>query len=160
MGEEGAKVTGIRAVGPSATESLGSLDSAPDRHRRLPTRLYLQAKILLLPCSTRLHRASSRLSFGANAVVFGSNAVTTPMIIDQTFYVLSLQEISVGGKTIDVGSSVSPLADNDNIIIDLGTTLTLLDDGVRDQWVGAGVVRPGEPPLGQRSFGRALSSVL
>lgn len=64
-------------------------------------------------------QSSSKLIFGSDGVVTGSSMVTTPMSIDQSFYTLSLEEISVAG-----GGSVS--VNNGNIIIDSGTTLTLL----------------------------------
>ncbi|XP_020573795.1 aspartic proteinase CDR1-like [Phalaenopsis equestris] len=81
--------------------------------------------------------AKSRLNFGSNAVVpVGSNgAVTTPLLpgYPDTFYFLSLEKISVAGAgAVDVKPASSMNAKpNDvqgNIIIDSGTTLTLIDD--------------------------------
>ncbi|PKU82654.1 Aspartic proteinase CDR1 [Dendrobium catenatum] len=71
-----------------------------------------------MPSSTQTS-ANSQLNFGSNAVVSSSNAVTTPLISGSpdTFYFLNLEHISVAGKTVQ-----------GNIIIDSGTTLTLIDD--------------------------------
>ncbi|KAI0522785.1 hypothetical protein KFK09_005170 [Dendrobium nobile] len=83
-----------------------------------------------LPSSTETS-ATSQLNFGSNAVISGSNAITTPLISGSpdTFYFLSLEHISVAGKTVTVGK---PMQAKDsaqgNIIIDSGTTLTLIDD--------------------------------
>ncbi|KAI0499727.1 hypothetical protein KFK09_017935 [Dendrobium nobile] len=83
--------------------------------------------------------ATSRLNFGSNAdFPGGSNgAVTTPLIpgYPDTFYFLSLEQISVSGQAGAV--NVKPAASTNakkakdfggNIIIDSGTTLTLIDD--------------------------------
>ncbi|PKA50112.1 Aspartic proteinase CDR1 [Apostasia shenzhenica] len=75
--------------------------------------------------------ATSKLNFGSNAVVSGSNAVTTPLIpgFPDTFYYLNLEQISVAGQAVAVGKSSDKLAVAEgNIIIDSGTTLTLIDD--------------------------------
>ncbi|KAI0522784.1 hypothetical protein KFK09_005169 [Dendrobium nobile] len=83
-----------------------------------------------LPLSTETS-ATSKLNFGSNAIISGSNTITTPLISGSpnTFYFLSLENISVAGKIIAVGK---PTQANEsaqgNIIIDSGTTLTLLDD--------------------------------
>ncbi|CAA0808871.1 Eukaryotic aspartyl protease family protein [Striga hermonthica] len=72
-------------------------------------------------------RSSSRLSFGADAEVRGPRAVQTPLVrqgID-TFYYLTMLGISVGSRRLafNEGSSSS---NGGNIIIDSGTTVTLL----------------------------------
>ena len=66
--------------------------------------------------------SSSLLNFGDQADVVGPDAVTTPLVpgLIETFYTLSLEEISVGNDK--VGSGVG------DIIIDSGTTLTILDN--------------------------------
>ncbi|KAK3430229.1 hypothetical protein EUGRSUZ_E01756, partial [Eucalyptus grandis] len=72
---------------------------------------------------------TSKLNFGANAGVTGDGAVTTPLIQKdpKTFYYLSLEAVSVGETKIDFPSDgSSPSVDEGNIIIDSGTTLTLL----------------------------------
>ncbi|KAF8028761.1 hypothetical protein BT93_E1422 [Corymbia citriodora subsp. variegata] len=82
-------------------------------------------------------KKTSKLNFGANAGVGGSGAVSTPLIqrADQkTFYYLYLEAVSVGKTKIDFpsdGSSGSP--DEGNIIIDSGTTLTLLPEDFYSQ---------------------------
>ncbi|KAG0452786.1 hypothetical protein HPP92_025450 [Vanilla planifolia] len=73
---------------------------------------------------------TSKLNFGSNAVVTGSDAVTTPLISGSpdTFYYLNLEKISVGGQG-SVALNPAALANGQgNIIIDSGTTLTILDD--------------------------------
>ncbi|PKA50113.1 Aspartic proteinase CDR1 [Apostasia shenzhenica] len=75
--------------------------------------------------------ATSKLNFGSHAVVSGTNAVTTPLItsIPDTFYFLNLEQVSVAGQAIAVEKSSDKLAvEEGNIIIDSGTTLTLIDD--------------------------------
>ncbi|KAK7323950.1 hypothetical protein VNO77_27453 [Canavalia gladiata] len=75
----------------------------------------------LLPTSN----SSSKLNFGENAIVAGPGVVSTPILSGpDTFYYLTLEAMSVGPKRIElVGSSK---AQKGNIIIDSGTTLTLL----------------------------------
>ncbi|XP_048132138.1 aspartic proteinase CDR1-like [Rhodamnia argentea] len=71
---------------------------------------------------------SSKLNFGANAVVAGSGVVSTPLIQGEqkTFYYLTLEAVSVGKTRIDFPSEGPSATDGGNIIIDSGTTLTLL----------------------------------
>ncbi|KAE8687331.1 putative aspartic protease [Hibiscus syriacus] len=70
---------------------------------------------------------STKLNFGSNAVVSGAGVVSTPLVksTPDTFYYLTLEAISVGTKRIDFTGS-SPGSGEGNIIIDSGTTLTLL----------------------------------
>ncbi|KAI0522783.1 hypothetical protein KFK09_005168 [Dendrobium nobile] len=83
-----------------------------------------------LPSSTEAS-TTSKLNFGSNAVVSGSNVITTPLISGSpnTFYFLHLENISVAGKIVSIGK---PMQTNEsaqgNIIIDSGTTLTIIDD--------------------------------
>ncbi|KAG0473278.1 hypothetical protein HPP92_015135 [Vanilla planifolia] len=77
--------------------------------------------------------ATSRLEFGSSASVPGPNAVTTPLIpgFPDTFYFLSLEEISVSGQgavAVKKTGLARDAAELGNIIIDSGTTLTLIDD--------------------------------
>ncbi|KAK8565027.1 hypothetical protein V6N13_020152 [Hibiscus sabdariffa] len=70
---------------------------------------------------------SSKMNFGSNAVVSGPGVVSTPLVkkSPDTFYYLTLEAISVGTKRIEfTGSSTGSV--EGNIIIDSGTTLTLL----------------------------------
>ncbi|KAI3418632.1 uncharacterized protein J3R85_013578 [Psidium guajava] len=72
---------------------------------------------------------SSKLNFGANAVVAGTGVVSTPLIQKEqkTFYYLTLEAVSVGNTRIEFTSEdPSSSDDGGNIIIDSGTTLTLL----------------------------------
>ncbi|KAG0459686.1 hypothetical protein HPP92_022814 [Vanilla planifolia] len=72
--------------------------------------------------------ATSKLNFGSSAVVSGSNAVSTPLIsgMPNTFYFLDLDQIDVAGKSVSVGNTGS--SGQGNIIIDSGTTLTMIDE--------------------------------
>ncbi|KAG7990604.1 hypothetical protein I3843_02G033300 [Carya illinoinensis] len=69
---------------------------------------------------------SSRMSFGSDAIVSGPEVVSTPLVTKNpdNFYVLTLEAMSVGNKRLELGNS-SPFIEG-NIIIDSGTTLTLL----------------------------------
>ena len=78
----------------------------------------------------------SKLSFGDAAVVSGSGTVSTPIIQQQNqiFYFLTLDSLNVGDSVVPFGaassSSSSETGAEGNIIIDSGTTLTLLPDNV------------------------------
>lgn len=74
---------------------------------------------------------TSKLNFGGAAVVSGKGTVSTPIVPssnDKVFYHLTLEAFSVGKKRIEFGGSSS--YGEGNIIIDSGTTLTLLPDDV------------------------------
>ncbi|KAI6706379.1 hypothetical protein NL676_009341 [Syzygium grande] len=77
-------------------------------------------------------KISSKLNFGDSAVVAGSGVVSTPLIQKdpKTFYYLTLEAVSVGKTRIEFpsGDSIASV-DEGNIIIDSGTTLTLLPQG-------------------------------
>ncbi|KAL1546445.1 aspartic proteinase CDR1-like [Salvia divinorum] len=83
-------------------------------------------------CLTLLNaNVSSKISFGSNAVVAGPDVVSTPLVkkAPDTFYYLTLEGISVGEKRTDLASSkagIRPAVEEGNIIIDSGTTLTLV----------------------------------
>ncbi|KAE8667535.1 Aspartic proteinase CDR1 [Hibiscus syriacus] len=70
---------------------------------------------------------SSRLNFGSSAVVSGPGVVSTPLVkkSPDTFYYITLEAISVGTKRIEFTGSPTGSGEG-NIIIDSGTTLTLL----------------------------------
>ncbi|CAN1233694.1 Probable aspartic protease At2g35615 [Linum perenne] len=105
-------------------------------------------------------KLTSTMSFGENAVVSG---VSTPLISDPTkptFYFLNLEGVSVGEKRIpfQVGSSSFGSSDGKgNIIIDSGTTLTILpavlvsqlSEAVESQIVGG---KKAEDPQGDLSL--------
>ncbi|XP_057502698.1 aspartic proteinase CDR1-like [Actinidia eriantha] len=78
---------------------------------------------------------TSKINFGDNAVVSGSGVVSTPIVPNDisTFYYLTLESITVGKKTLKYetkmkysSSDNAAAAQEGNIIIDSGTTLTLL----------------------------------
>ncbi|KAG8391369.1 hypothetical protein BUALT_Bualt01G0180600 [Buddleja alternifolia] len=72
---------------------------------------------------------SSKLKFGANAVVSGKGVVSTPLVSKkpETFYYLTLIGISVGKQRLEFNYLGDSKANQEgNIIIDSGTTLTLL----------------------------------
>ncbi|EOA18333.1 hypothetical protein CARUB_v10006851mg [Capsella rubella] len=80
----------------------------------------------LVPLTSETDR-TSKLNFGTNAEVSGTGVVSTPLISKspETFYYLTLESISVGSKKIPFPVSESGTTEG-NIIIDSGTTLTLL----------------------------------
>ncbi|KAM7520277.1 hypothetical protein LguiB_019239 [Lonicera macranthoides] len=74
---------------------------------------------------------TSKINFGSNAVVSGSGVVSTPLIAKSpsTYYYLNLEKITVGNETLEVKASSNARKQGDsegNIIIDSGTTLTVL----------------------------------
>ncbi|KDP39593.1 hypothetical protein JCGZ_02613 [Jatropha curcas] len=70
---------------------------------------------------------SSKINFGQNGVVSGQGVVSTPLVSKNpdTFYFLTLEAISVGNKRIEFEGSSFGTTEG-NIIIDSGTTLTLV----------------------------------
>ncbi|XP_020207866.1 aspartic proteinase CDR1 [Cajanus cajan] len=67
--------------------------------------------------------STSKLIFGEDAIIKGDGVVSTPLITkpsSPTFYFLNLESIVVGQKKVQTGDT------DGNIIIDSGTTLTLL----------------------------------
>ncbi|KOM49250.1 hypothetical protein LR48_Vigan08g007700 [Vigna angularis] len=85
-------------------------------------------------------KASSRLNFGDAAVVQGRGTVSTPLFSkpQQVFYYLTLQGFSVGNNRREIGSSLSIFGGEGNMVIDSGTTLTLLPDDVY-KWLESAV---------------------
>ncbi|XP_041001405.1 aspartic proteinase CDR1-like [Juglans microcarpa x Juglans regia] len=83
---------------------------------------------------------SSRMSFGSDAIVSGPEVVSTPLVSKNpdTFYFLTLEAMSVGNKRLELGYS-SPFGNTKegNIIIDSGTTLTVLPAGFYTQFESA-----------------------
>ncbi|KAJ9185678.1 hypothetical protein P3X46_005278 [Hevea brasiliensis] len=72
---------------------------------------------------------SSKLNFGSNGVVSGAGVQSTPLTrkSPDTFYFLTLEAISVGNKRIKFSGSTFGTTKG-NIIIDSGTTLTLVPE--------------------------------
>jgi hypothetical protein len=81
----------------------------------------------LLPYSDESN-GTSKLNFGEAAVVSGDGVVSTPLVKNDppVFYYLTLEAFSVGNKRVEFGGSSEGGGDEGNIIIDSGTTLTLL----------------------------------
>ncbi|KAL5062259.1 hypothetical protein RYX36_023996 [Vicia faba] len=73
--------------------------------------------------------STTKLNFGDAAIVSGDDVVSTPIVKKESpvFYYLTLASFSVENKTIEFGGiSSNDSRDKGNIIIDSGTTLTLL----------------------------------
>lgn len=74
------------------------------------------------------HNNSSKLNFGGGAEISGRGAVSTPLVVKkgmETFYYLTLEGISVGKKRLEFYDGSSTFEEG-NVIIDSGTTLTML----------------------------------
>lgn len=77
-----------------------------------------------------------KISFGPEALVSGSGVVSTPLVkkSPSTFYYLTLESIGIGNIEFDYrkrstsSNTKSKYAEEGNIIIDSGTTLTLLPE--------------------------------
>ncbi|KAJ1426116.1 Xylanase inhibitor, C-terminal [Sesbania bispinosa] len=76
--------------------------------------------------------STSKISFGNNSVVSGPGFVTTPIVTkgDETFYYLSLEAVSVGIERIAYKGETKNGVVEGNIIVDSGTTLTILPDSM------------------------------
>ncbi|MCL7039004.1 hypothetical protein MKW94_027381 [Papaver nudicaule] len=83
-------------------------------------------------CLVPSHDVSSKFTFGSNAEMTGEDVLSTPLMsnpLRKTFYYLTLEGISVNENRVPFRSSSSSLTNEDNhIIIDSGTTLTLLPE--------------------------------
>ncbi|XP_010528738.1 PREDICTED: aspartic proteinase CDR1-like [Tarenaya hassleriana] len=77
----------------------------------------------LVPLSSKSD-LTSKMNFGSKAIVSGTGTVSTPLVKKDpdTFYYMTLEAITVGGKRLDFPGS----KEEGNMIIDSGTTLTLL----------------------------------
>ncbi|KAI3920181.1 hypothetical protein MKX01_017838 [Papaver californicum] len=118
----GSGLVGLGGGGYSLVSQLGS-------------RIESKFSYCLLPFDSK---QSSKLNFGSHAEITGRGVVSTPLISSsqlsqKTFYYLSLEGISVNeNKVLYKSSSIEVNNDNGrhqkqgNIIIDSGTTLTLL----------------------------------
>ncbi|KAL5058492.1 hypothetical protein RYX36_030096 [Vicia faba] len=89
-----------------------------------------------LPSSSLTSSSSnvtSKLNFGDAAIVSGTGVVSTPIITKnpKVFYFLTLESFSIGSKRLEFTSSSSTnVGGEGNIIIDSGTTLTLLPSDI------------------------------
>ncbi|XP_071718735.1 aspartic proteinase CDR1-like [Rutidosis leptorrhynchoides] len=78
------------------------------------------------PKTDEVQNKSSKMTFGD--IDFGPNVVSTPLVPKEpkTYYYVTLEAISVGNKRFDVNlGSLRPLQKG-NMIVDSGTTLTML----------------------------------
>ncbi|XP_004513307.1 aspartic proteinase CDR1-like [Cicer arietinum] len=75
---------------------------------------------------------TSKLNFGDAAMVSGDGVVSTPIVKKdpEVFYYLTLEAFTVGNKRVKFGGSLEDGGDEGNIIIDSGTTLTLLPSDI------------------------------
>ncbi|KAJ4954625.1 hypothetical protein NE237_011408 [Protea cynaroides] len=85
-----------------------------------------------------VENVTSTLSFGADAIVSGTGVVSTPLVSKSpnTFYYLTIEGVSVGTKRLRYKQSLEAADGNveeGNIIIDSGTTLTLLPSDFYDE---------------------------
>ncbi|KAK4256244.1 hypothetical protein QN277_009134 [Acacia crassicarpa] len=112
------KTSGIVGLGGGSVSLVSQIGSSIDR----------KFSYCLVPLTSK--KNSSKLSFGQNAVVSGPGTVSTPIVDgdlnSRSFYFLVLEGISVGNKRIEFTPGTSGRASKGNIIIDSGTTLTLL----------------------------------
>lgn len=118
QGTFGAGASGIVGLG-GGKESL---------IRQMQPSIHGKFSYCLVPISGRTRRPS-KMHFGDNAVVSGAGVVTTPIVAKSpdTFYYLTLEGMSVGKQRFNLdSSSLDYNAEEGNIIIDSGTTLTFL----------------------------------
>ncbi|XP_004506716.1 aspartic proteinase CDR1-like [Cicer arietinum] len=75
---------------------------------------------------------TSKLNFGDAAMVSGDGVVSTPIVKKDSdiFYYLTLEAFTVGNKRVKFGGSLEDGVVEGNIIIDSGTTLTLLPSDI------------------------------
>ncbi|KAI4333293.1 hypothetical protein L6164_018123 [Bauhinia variegata] len=75
--------------------------------------------------------STSKLKFGRQAIISGKGVVSTPLVYKSksTYYYLTLEGVTIGEKTVQTDKRVG------NIVIDSGTTLTLLESSFYDRFV-------------------------
>lgn len=112
------KTSGIIGLGGGAVSLISQLGSSIDG----------KFSYCLLPISETGN--SSKMNFGSNAIVSGSGVVSTPIYKKNpdTFYYLNLESVSVGTKKIPFTGSSAFGSGDGNIIIDSGTTLTIVPE--------------------------------
>ncbi|KAL8214155.1 hypothetical protein R6Q57_003604 [Mikania cordata] len=91
------------------------------------------------PFTNELSNKSSKMTFGENDM--GPNVVSTPLvqIYPKTYYYVTLEGISVGNKRINISdnSNSSTALLKGNMIVDSGTTLTMLPDKLYNEFEAA-----------------------
>ncbi|KAI3834751.1 hypothetical protein MKX03_003478 [Papaver bracteatum] len=146
----GTGIVGLGGGGFSLVSQLGS-------------RIESKFSYCLLPFDSS---HSSKLNFGSHAEITGSGVVTTPLISSydetkQTFHYLSLEGISVNENKVPFQSTSTEVNNKahhqkqeveGNIIIDSGTTLTLLPSSMytefESEMMKAIDAEPIQPPEG------------
>ncbi|XP_058747109.1 aspartic proteinase CDR1-like [Vicia villosa] len=116
---------------PGASSGIVGLgNGALSLMKQLETTIGEKFSYCLVPYTPKSN-TSSILNFGDAAVVSGDGVVSTPIVIKNppTFYFLTLEAFSVGNQRIEFRGSSSG-GDEGNIIIDSGTTLTLLPSDI------------------------------
>ncbi|KAM7485989.1 hypothetical protein LguiA_001999 [Lonicera macranthoides] len=104
-------------------------------------------------CLVPLNKKSktSKINFGNNAVVSGTGVVSTPLITKSpsTFYYINLEKITVGDQTLEFKASLNSRKGDveGNIIIDSGTTLTLLPSDLHSGLVSKVKENVNENPI-------------
>jgi hypothetical protein len=114
-------LNGIVGLGGGAVSLVAQLSAAiPSIGRRF--------SYCLVPYADG-NASSSVLNFGAGAVVSEPGAASTPLVPsdDPAYYTVGLHSVSVGGQTVASKSS--------RVIVDSGTTLTILDPALLDPLV-------------------------
>ena len=123
-----AQGSGIVGLGRGAISLTSQLGSSIDG----------KFSYCLIPLTSQ-GKTTSKLNFGSNAVVSGSGVVSTPLVSGEytTFYYLTLEAISVGRKRIDLINPSESGNSEGNIIIDSGTTLTMLPSNLYPKFESA-----------------------
>ncbi|XP_019152430.1 PREDICTED: aspartic proteinase CDR1-like [Ipomoea nil] len=109
--------------------------------------------------------SKSYICFGTDAIVSGPDAVSTPIAVSldkTTYYWLSLESISAGDKNFPVkqSSTSDTSGQTGNVIIDSGTTLTIIPadvfDSLKSELMKQIPATPVDDPRG--SFGLCYST--
>ena len=118
FGKEGSGIVGLGGGAVSLVSQLHSSIGGKFSH-------------CLIPLNSK-GKNSSKLNFGSNAVVSGSGVVSTPIVQNSqnpvTYYFLTLEAMSVGRKRLELSDSSTFEDLKGNIIIDSGTTVTILPE--------------------------------
>ncbi|KAK7283924.1 hypothetical protein RIF29_13673 [Crotalaria pallida] len=93
----------------------------------------VQGKFSYCLVSISSNITSSKLNFGDDAVVAGKGTVSTPMFLSDVFYLVILEGFLVGNKRFVKFRSYFDAEGKGNIVVDSGTTLTVLPYDVYDE---------------------------
>jgi len=83
----------------------------------------------LIP-TTMNENSTSKINFGNHSLVSGPEVVTTPLKVYHGGFFLTLEALSVGKERIEYANASKGIDTEGNIIIDTGTTFTLLPSDV------------------------------